>query len=238
MESSLKDRKEISVLIVNTGDGDNRENIDNLVYVLEDPYFTSRYHITYEIVGYKEVERDLSSKYNLILISGRPKKDSPSTLKEIKEYYSWLRDYKGAFLAICGGYQRWLQVLGGKLEKVEDLEKDITKVSFISGYRKYSNTYVYSKHRYFISINNVPRILDIMGITKGVACVKHKKLPQYGFQGHPEKALRPWFEIFTTDIRYIPTRILYLPIHVWRVLKARNFAINFFKDLFEESIAT
>ncbi len=224
--------KKYRVLIINTSDGENFDNVNNLVNIFKDSEIVGDYEYKVEVCVYHSLPKNLST-YHLIMLSGRLKSDSPSTNADIKHHYTWLKEYNGPLIAICGGYQRWLQVLGGKLEKVKNIEKDLSLVNMDPLSQIYNLPYIYSKHSYFISINNVPRILNIIGITKGVAIVRHKKYLQYGFQGHPEKTTRPFLSLLISDIKYKPMRLLYLPIHIYRMYHAKVFATIFFNSFLE-----
>lgn len=193
----------LEVLVVNSGDNKNQKNVASVLNALKNQEVAGEHELNIVIKNYREAEHYFNlghseenhGRPDLIIFSGRAMTDPPSTLDEIIRYYSWINNADVPVLTICGSYQRWLQALGADLIRHKS-EKGLIEIE-LSGYENdylhqganSNHVFLRNGHTRFVAENeNFPLDIKVLGKSSfGLAIVKHKTLPIYGYQGHPER---------------------------------------------------
>jgi GMP synthase-like glutamine amidotransferase len=139
------------------------------------------------IVSYQNIPDDISD-YALILLSGSslfPIEGNEARLIKEKQL---ITNTTVPIVGICFGHELIVSTFGGKLLPLNEKVVGLTEVAVIQPHTmfgSYKQFTVYENHQYGVS--DVGQELEVLAKTDMyVAVVKHKKLPIYGFQFHPE----------------------------------------------------
>lgn len=129
-----------------------------------------------------------ANNYDLVIFSGSSlfclEENSNNFSKEI----SFIKDSKIPIIGICFGSELIIKAFGGTLRRLNEKEAGIvdikvTKANLIFGNKK--SFQVYANHKW--TPNFIPSDVIVLAESKnGPEVIKHKKLPIWGFQFHPE----------------------------------------------------
>lgn len=124
--------------------------------------------------------------FDLIVLSGGHRYSVNHSYPILKEEVALIRSGK-PIIGICFGCQLIAKAFGGDLYKLKTKRRGIKSIKFLDKrLSKKSSIKVFESHRY--SIKTVPKEIDVLAKSKdGPEIIKHKTLPIYGFQFHPEK---------------------------------------------------
>ena len=137
-------------------------------------------NIEFETVYYKELQKDMISNADKIIISGTSLKDN-NFVKNLN-VFEWVKDFEKPILGICGGMQILGLIYNGNYKRNQEV--GLTKVDFkdeFLGLKK--EVEVYELHNYYVESD------DFEIFAKSRNChqaVKHKNKPFYGVLFHPE----------------------------------------------------
>lgn len=184
------------VLVVNSSDHDNRDNLGPIEHILSHPIITKSLNLSIQVTSYQNARYRLTNfEPDLLLMSGRNYQDKPSTKEEAQKWYSWINNLDIPVFTICGSYQRWVISLGGEI--VEGNPEIGLIPTYLRNHQddplhstySLSRTFIHNHHRFFVENSTLPKEIVLLGHTLGgTSIVKHISKPIYGFQGHPEKA--------------------------------------------------
>ncbi len=139
------------------------------------------------IVSYQNIPDDISD-YSLILLSGSslfPIKGNEGRLVKEKQL---ITNANVPLVGICFGHELIVNTFGGKLSSLTEKVIGLTEVQVIQPHTMFGNSKqftVYENHQYGAS--EVGQELEVLAIADNYAAIiKHKELPIYGFQFHPE----------------------------------------------------
>ena len=121
------------------------------------------------------------NEYDLIVLSGGPHNVSENFNKEVDVIKSGK-----PVIGICFGCELIASAFGGEIKELSEKQKGIYEIELqdmkLGGPKKIK---VYEGHKQFIS--RVPEEFEILAKSeKGPEIIKHKTLPIYGLQFHPE----------------------------------------------------
>lgn len=98
-------------------------------------------------------------------------------------------------LGVCLGHQCIGEAFGGKIVRADRLMHGKTSMIYHNGkdiFENVENPFIATRyHSLVIEKNSVPDCLDVTAVTKEkeIMAVKHRKLPVWGVQFHPESVL-------------------------------------------------
>lgn len=153
----------------------------------------------------KEVE-----VFELIVLSG----SSSFSLRESEEKFIkeelLIKNSKVPVIGICFGCELIARAFGGTLKKLGQKEKGIIEVDVLSGddiFGGKRSFEVYASHEW--AIDKIPDDLLALARSKNsIMAIKHKTLPIYGFQFHPENLTEKTYgdEIFFNCLKSFAKR--------------------------------
>lgn len=136
--------------------------------------------IEFESVHYKNLDENLSSKAEKIILPGTSLKDN-KFFEGIELFYR-IKEYNKPILGICGGMHLLGLIFGGKLKKFQEI--GLVKTSFRKEFLcKYGTIEIYDLHNYYIESDE----FEVFGSSENCGqSIKHKQKPYYGVLFHPE----------------------------------------------------
>ena len=144
----------------------------------------------FEIIKNDKISLKQVSKYDKIILS--PGSGIPSEAGKMPEIIEYFYNKK-SFLGICLGMQALAEFFGAtiyNMNKVFHGTKENIKIlnydDIFSNSKDTQNVGLY--HSWAVSKNNFPNCLKITAISQNniIMAIKHKTLPIYGLQFHPE----------------------------------------------------
>jgi GMP synthase-like glutamine amidotransferase len=139
------------------------------------------------IVSYQNIPADISD-YSLILLSGSSLFPIQGNEGKLVKEKRLITNANVPIVGICFGHELIVNTFGGKLSSLNEKVVGLTEVEVIQPHIMFGDSKqftVYENHQYGVS--EVGEELEVLAQTDNYAAViKHKKLPIYGFQFHPE----------------------------------------------------
>jgi GMP synthase-like glutamine amidotransferase len=139
------------------------------------------------IVSYQNIPADISD-YSLILLSGSSLFPIQGNEVQLVKERRLITNAKIPVVGICFGHELIAETFGGKLLSLNEKVVGLTEVEVIQPHTMFDDTKqftVYENHQY--AVREVGEQLQVLAKTDNYAAViKHKELPIYGFQFHPE----------------------------------------------------
>jgi GMP synthase-like glutamine amidotransferase len=125
-------------------------------------------------------------EFDIVILSG----SSLGPLVENEDKFSqemyFIKNTTKPLIGICFGFELIVRAFGGQLKKLEKKDQGIKSINILddSLYKK-STIKVYENHEW--TVDKLPDVLDVSAESSaGPEIIKHKTLPIYGFQFHPE----------------------------------------------------
>jgi GMP synthase-like glutamine amidotransferase len=126
--------------------------------------------------------------FDLIVLSG----SSSFSLREFEEKFIkeeiFVKNSKTPVIGICFGCELIARTFGGTLKKLPQKERGIIKVDVLADEGIFGDKRsfdVYASHEW--AIGKMPEDFTVLARSKNsIMAIKHKTLPIYGFQFHPE----------------------------------------------------
>jgi GMP synthase (glutamine-hydrolysing) len=142
--------------------------------------FIKRNNIKFESINYKNVNDEIISKAEKIIISGTSLKDNGFI--EDLNYFKWIIKFDKPILGICGGMHILGLIFNGELKKQQEI--GLHKIEFKREFLGIKDEIeVYELHNFFAISND----FCIFGESKDCPqAIKHNKKPFYGVLFHPE----------------------------------------------------
>lgn len=139
------------------------------------------------IVSYQNIPDDVSD-YSLILLSGSSLFPIQGNEEQLVKEKQLITNANVPIVGICFGHELIANIFGAKLSSLDEKVIGLTEVEVIQPHTMFGDSkqfIVYENHQYAVS--EVGEELEVLAKTDNyVAIIKHKKLPIYGFQFHPE----------------------------------------------------
>ncbi len=138
------------------------------------------------VVRFDNLKMVNTDNFDLIILSGSHDNsivwDGDKYIDEI----NFVKNTKKPLIGICFGFELIVKAFGGEINELENKDRGIREIEILN-----SNIYnkktikVYESHRW--TVGKLPEFFDILAKSEiGSEIIKHKTLPIYGFQFHPE----------------------------------------------------
>lgn len=125
--------------------------------------------------------------YDLVILSGSSTSSVLYGHDEYAEEINLIRSGGVPVIGICFGCELIAYAFGGELKELTARHHGIKEIEILSGVFKEKNKKVsiYENHRWIIS--KVPEEFEVIAMSpEGPEGIRHKSLPLYGLQFHPE----------------------------------------------------
>jgi GMP synthase-like glutamine amidotransferase len=164
------------ILIVNIC----RYNLHYFEFVKPIEDVLTKNNVEFETISYKELQPELISKADKVIISGTSLKDN--NFSENLNFFKWIKDFEKPVLGICGGMQILGLIYNGKYRKQQEI--GLTKVDFKKEFLGLKEKVdAYELHNYFVESDE----FEIFAESKNChQAFKHKTRLFYGVLFHPE----------------------------------------------------
>jgi len=159
------------------------------------------------VVKNDEIDGNLLKEADKIIIS-----PGPGLPSETANLYAVIKEYSSthSILGICLGFQTIVEVFGGTLKQLNQVQHGIVSLVNASEgemiFRNITSPFPVGRYHSWIA-NDIPDCLQVTAWTEGMVMgVRHKQLDVQGVQFHPESFLTPsglkmmknWLEKQTT----------------------------------------
>ncbi|MEI6326859.1 MAG: gamma-glutamyl-gamma-aminobutyrate hydrolase family protein [Candidatus Roizmanbacteria bacterium] len=169
----------MKILVVNNGTRTLNELVDLL----------SPHQV--DVVSYSDIDVNTVEKYKAIILTGGHEFSVFGHEKLIEKEIYLIRNSKKPIFGICLGFEIIAYAFGSKLEILKNKEQGTTHINVVVPSEIFSNTNTfgaYESHRWILK--EMGSDLLALAISKsGIEAIKHKHLPIYGVQFHPEKSV-------------------------------------------------
>lgn len=136
----------------------------------------------YLVKHYKEIKGSDLDGIEKVIICGTSIKDN-SFISDM-DYFSWILNFEGSILGICGGFEILGLIYGAKI--IKNLEIGFFHESLIKPFLGLEGEIeVYHLHENSLDFSGIEEI-DVFSSSKFVQAIKHKKKNFYGVLFHPE----------------------------------------------------
>lgn len=123
--------------------------------------------------------------FDLAILSGGSKYELIGNEKKFEKELSFIKNTKIPIIGICFGYELIALAFGASLKKLPENKKGIYEIEIIDENLGKGKIKVCESHRWVI--DNLPSIFEVLAKSEeGPEIIKHKDLPIYGLQFHPE----------------------------------------------------
>lgn len=147
----------------------------------------------YKLIKYNKLKKDIINDYDKIILSGGHAFNVLHKNKKYKKELEIIKSCKKPILGICLGFQLICRAYVAHVGVMKKPEKGILKIKKVRTDKILKNIpdsfYVSENHR-----NNVIEVSNSLlplAISKdGIEVIKHKSLPIWGTQFHPEKFVK------------------------------------------------
>lgn len=135
-------------------------------------------------VKYNDIKLSDSNNFDLIVLSGGGKHNILFEEDFFREEISMVRSGKPV-VGICFGCELVARAFGGELVELPENQKGVYEIEILDKTLGSGSIKVYEGHRWAIS--KVPNEFEVLAKSEtGPEIIKHKTLPIYGLQFHPE----------------------------------------------------
>ncbi len=163
------------------------------------------------VVRVDDLNREMSDDFDLVILSGSSKYSVMEDVEKFVQEIDLIKNTQKPLIGICFGFELIVKAFGGSLKRLEVKDKGIQEIEILD--KKLSDkpvVSVYESHRW--EIEKLPGIFNVLARSKtGPEIIKHKNLPIYGFQFHPENFVdeTDGDEVFTRVFSYLnsPTNV-------------------------------
>lgn len=176
------------ILIVDMND--RKYPLSPLEFVQPISYITSETEVSH-IAHYTEVNPEIASSYEKIILSGNCLKDGEFRTRV--NDFQWIKKCERPVLGICAGMQALGLVFGSSLMRCEEI--GMTNIRTIAHNPLFSSTFVaYELHAHAV---NPSEYLEPLALSENcIQAVKHYEKEIYGVLFHPEVRNRDIIERF------------------------------------------
>ncbi len=131
------------------------------------------------------------SGFDLIVLSGGSSFPIAGNESKLENEMRLIKECKIPLLGICYGCELIVQVFGGRLSKMPERHQGACEAKVIEPggvFDGISSFTAYENHSWHIE--KMPDDFIVLAESEhGIEAIKHKNLPIYGFQFHPEKTM-------------------------------------------------
>ncbi len=176
IEGSSPSRSTMKILLV-----DNTSRYLDKVRAL-----ISRHDVT--VVKYNQLSKVDTTLFDCVILSGGHGLTVAGHDAEYAAELQLIREFDGAVIGICLGFELIVRAFGGTLKELQASEKGLIQLTITTDnsiFRDLPSVMVYENHRW--AADHVPDSLLPLAMSKdGIEAIRHRDRPIYGFQFHPE----------------------------------------------------
>lgn len=134
--------------------------------------------------SFEDIPEDTDSFY-LIILSGGSRYTLVGNEDKFSKEIKLVRESVKPIIGICFGYEIITIAFGGKLKELSGEKKGIYEIDVLDKGISNRPINVYESHRWVI--DELPEVFEVLAISSdGPEIIKHKELPIWGLQFHPE----------------------------------------------------
>ena len=140
------------------------------------------------VINYFEIKNDRSFQADLIVLSGGHGYPVENNEDIYSKELSLIRNSSKPIIGICLGFELIVYAFDGELELMQKREKGTLEITLkrpLALFGDKAKVNVFESHRW--KLKRLPKLFEEVATSKdGIEIIKHKILPIYGFQFHPE----------------------------------------------------
>jgi GMP synthase (glutamine-hydrolysing) len=141
-----------------------------------------------QLVHYSKFDASIAEEAGLVVLSG----SSIGPLYDTEDLYQkeldFIRTTTKPVIGICFGLELIVHAHGGALRELPEQAKGVVSVEVVAGHNLFhpmASLDVYTNHRWVVE--TVPESFEVLAKSAhGPEVIRHKLLPLYGMQFHPE----------------------------------------------------
>jgi GMP synthase (glutamine-hydrolysing) len=141
--------------------------------------------------GWNDLEGLDSRDFDIIILSGGSRFQIVGNEGRLRDEIEIIRNCTKPLVGICYGNELIVEAYGGELEKMEVKHTGTITVDVVVPdkiFKSLSKFEVFESHEW--RIQKIPKDFVVMARSShGIEAIKHRNLPIYGLQFHPEKSL-------------------------------------------------
>lgn len=138
------------------------------------------------IIKFDSLKSVNTDNFDLVILSGSHDNSIVWNGDKYLDELNFVKNTTKPIIGICFGLELIVKSFGGEIKELENKDKGIKEIEILdkSIYSK-PVIKVYESHRW--TVGKLPEDFDILAKSEiGPEIIKHKTLPIYGFQFHPE----------------------------------------------------
>lgn len=143
---------------------------------------------TFEVIPFSELSVKKEKDFDLFILSGGHSFPVVGNDFLLEKEIEFIRNCKKPILGICFGFELVAHVFGAVLQEMKEKEKgfiDIVVIEPDDLFLAVTNFSVFESHRWVVtSLGGT--VIPLAESKDGIEVIKHKQLPIYGVQFHPE----------------------------------------------------
>lgn len=142
----------------------------------------------YDIVSLFDIRQISLDKYNAIVLSGGHSFPIIGNDDKLSEEIAIIKDSNKPIFGICFGFELIAHIFGSKLVRLPEKEKGLNTLEIIVKdpiFNNISKLRVYEGHKWVVEEVG-DALLALAKSNDGIETVRHRELPIYGVQFHPE----------------------------------------------------
>jgi len=133
---------------------------------------------------YDDFDAD-TNNFDLAILSGGSKYQLIGNEDKFEKEIDFIKNTKIPIIGICFGYELIALAFGASLKELSEVKKGMYEVQVIDESLGAGIIKVYESHRWVVE--RLPEIFKVLAVSEdGPEMIKHKDLPIYGIQFHPE----------------------------------------------------
>jgi GMP synthase-like glutamine amidotransferase len=142
---------------------------------------------TETIVQSDQLTAAVADSYDLVILSGSSREQLVGNESDFKNEIEFIRSNTRPLIGICFGCELIVSAFGGKLRKLESAHTGIKEIEMVrSDLFDGNKNILVSEHHGWIT-SALPEHFELLARSvDGPEMIKHKDLPVYGLQFHPE----------------------------------------------------
>jgi len=138
------------------------------------------------VIKFDNLKTVNTNDFDLVVMSGSHDNSIVWNGDKYLDELNFVKNTTKPVIGICFGFELIVKVFGGEIIELSNRDKGIKEIEILDKniYSK-PNIKVYESHRW--AIGKLPEEFNILAKSSvGPEIIKHKSLPIYGFQFHPE----------------------------------------------------
>jgi len=138
------------------------------------------------VIRFDELKGLSEENYDVVILSGGSSYFINGNESKFQKEMNLIRKTEKPIIGICFGCELIVKAFGGTLKRLEKIDKGIKEITLNKDLSpRKSKIKVYESHEW--GIDRLPEVFTILAESKdGPEIIKHRDLPIYGLQFHPE----------------------------------------------------